>query len=765
MGETPLYQAVDMEQIEHVKLLLKHKADPNLSQTDGLTPLHNAVTKQNVQIVQCLLSANANPNIKSTCFGQTPVHFAIKNNVNPTILLLLVQYNGSLVLKDKTEKRPIDYANSEKMKETLKKLRLQKEDIFRTPKKERSMSFTTPKNITSTFTKQFQTKISSEIGYKNIDIYSNTVTQDAGSAHFNIIDFKNRTNSENRGSIPLGYEHSNSNHQLDMAHLRKDLFNTNEKKNSEENDFGYTSYKKDYHSSCLNSSNQKRGYQNQYYYTTDKKLFKDMRYSPIEEMKDEDHDNDESSKSISIKKKLTNKMVEISNSVNKVIMNKGFNLTESVQMTSNNKDNLSPNDTAINAIYSCNTMREREINFNQETFKKITLKKDTILESKEETQLKLTNNQTIPKSLKGKNEEDSELFPETIKYNTNTDKTLYQKPRISKTSTYSYDFNHVHKKKDELNSHISSKTNNFTENHIQNITNIINSQNNTSSLSNTNPNIVNTTKNNITTTNVDYTSSYNNTNKVDTIYYSTNENNKFTLAGNPSTIQPQNLMSINTIDSSKLYEWLREINLLCYYPLFIEKGIYSLDSIISDMKKEKFKLLYQDIEEIGIKKPGHIYRILVKLEIDSDLINKKIYEYVKNAKNCLNTSTNIKISKEYFCGCNISNEKRIVNEKREIFNLGAWLRNIGMVNLKENFMYNGFDMIEFFIIQMFSSIPIDEHILKDYLHIYSEKQRDLIIMQLNRDVRYIMKRIDPKYSSTEIQKEIEETSCKACIIF
>ena len=224
-------------------------------------------------------------------------------------------------------------------------------------------------------------------------------------------------------------------------------------------------------------------------------------------------------------------------------------------------------------------------------------------------------------------------------------------------------------------------------------------------------------------------------------------------------------MSLNPVDSSKLYEWLREINLLCYYPLFIEKGIYSLDSIISDMKKEKFKLLYQDIEEIGIKKPGHIYRILVKLEIDSELINNKIYEYVKNARNTLNTSTNIKISKEYFCGCNISNEKRIVNEKREIFNLGAWLRNIGMVNLKENFMYNGFDMIEFFIIQMFSSIPIDEHILKDYLHIYSEKQRDLIIMQLNRDVRYIMKRIDPKYSSTEIQKEIEETSCKACIIF
>jgi len=30
MGETPLYQAVDMEKIDHIKLLLKNGANPNI---------------------------------------------------------------------------------------------------------------------------------------------------------------------------------------------------------------------------------------------------------------------------------------------------------------------------------------------------------------------------------------------------------------------------------------------------------------------------------------------------------------------------------------------------------------------------------------------------------------------------------------------------------------------------------------------------------------------------------------------------------------
>ena len=77
-----------MEQIEHVKLLLKYKADPNITQFDGFTPLHLAVIKENVLIIKYLLKYGANPNLPNKLFQQTPVHFACKNNIDPTILLL-----------------------------------------------------------------------------------------------------------------------------------------------------------------------------------------------------------------------------------------------------------------------------------------------------------------------------------------------------------------------------------------------------------------------------------------------------------------------------------------------------------------------------------------------------------------------------------------------------------------------------------------------------------------------------------------------------
>ena len=144
IGETPLYQAVEMEKVSHVNLLLQKGANPNISQIDGLSPLHLAVNRQNILIIKELLKYNANPNNKTILYEQTPLHFAIKNNVDPMILLILVQYNGSLIIKDKFGKRPLDYVTSEEMKKVIEKLKLEvgedtlkkKEKKFNTPNKE-----------------------------------------------------------------------------------------------------------------------------------------------------------------------------------------------------------------------------------------------------------------------------------------------------------------------------------------------------------------------------------------------------------------------------------------------------------------------------------------------------------------------------------------------------------------------------------------------------------------------------------------------------
>ena len=107
MGETPLYQAVDMCKLDHVKLLINSGANPNIVQEDGLSPLHAAVIRQNLLIVKYLLKNGGDPNIKTKIYAQSPVHIAIKNDVDPMILLLLVQFNGSLLDRDKFDKRPI----------------------------------------------------------------------------------------------------------------------------------------------------------------------------------------------------------------------------------------------------------------------------------------------------------------------------------------------------------------------------------------------------------------------------------------------------------------------------------------------------------------------------------------------------------------------------------------------------------------------------------------------------------------------------------
>ena len=146
MGETPLYQAVEMGKISHVNLLLQKDANPNISQIDGLTPLHLAVNKQNILIIKELLKYKADPNNKTNLYEQTPLHFAIKNNVDPMILLILVQYNGNLTMKDKFGKRPLDYVSGEEMKKVIEKLKYENENEI-----DNDEMYTLKKNITKNY--------------------------------------------------------------------------------------------------------------------------------------------------------------------------------------------------------------------------------------------------------------------------------------------------------------------------------------------------------------------------------------------------------------------------------------------------------------------------------------------------------------------------------------------------------------------------------------------------------------------------------------
>ena len=98
-----------------------------------------------------------------------------------------------------------------------------------------------------------------------------------------------------------------------------------------------------------------------------------------------------------------------------------------------------------------------------------------------------------------------------------------------------------------------------------------------------------------------------------------------------------------------LNNWLKNIDLIQYYNNFIENDIYDIHKLCQFMKSYETKLKYDDIENLlGIRKPGHIYRILIKLEIDSGLIDSKIVKFmIKQSTKDYEKNIQISISNGY----------------------------------------------------------------------------------------------------------------------
>ena len=145
------------------------------------------------------------------------------------------------------------------------------------------------------------------------------------------------------------------------------------------------------------------------------------------------------------------------------------------------------------------------------------------------------------------------------------------------------------------------------------------------------------------------------------------------------------------------------------------------------------------------------------MEIDSEKINNQISNILLGRKN-INGTGEINVLKNsvvYCCGCcSVNNQsKYYCNNDMKKYQLEQWLLRIKMSKYKENFIKNGFDMFEYFILQMFSSYPIDENILKEELYIKNINDRDIILLQINKDIKYIIQKKNKSlYSSAPLNE-------------
>ena len=250
--------------------------------------------------------------------------------------------------------------------------------------------------------------------------------------------------------------------------------------------------------------------------------------------------------------------------------------------------------------------------------------------------------------------------------------------------------------------------------------------------------------------------------------YTKNDNNTFL-----HVIEKNITKKVYKKEALPIYKWLKEIDLLTYLPLFLKKKIFSFQKIIADLKSKKTVVTPNKIKKLGIETPGHIYRIFVKLELDAELIDKRIYDYLlylkreeeNNKDKDQQDEVEESLNSVYDCngctGCcsvkqtciNAKAEKPVIIENKVFVDLDKWLKNIDMIKYKKNFVKYGFDKIEFFILQMFSSFPLQEKIIEKELNIENDNDIDMFILQLNKDVKLISNKIKKKRSSSvEVDK-------------
>ena len=762
MGETALYQAVEMEKLQHVILLLQRGANANIAQIDGMTPLHLAVIKQNILIVKNLLKAKANPNFKSNLYEQTSVHFAIKNNVDPMILLVLVQYNGSLFIKDKFGKKPLDYVKSEEMKKVIEKLKLEKEDG--TPIKKKKIN---GKN--KVFRLCSSQKIFSKLNlndfdnnnnnYKkfNINLNGEIILKEPGLYRFNSEIFKNKNMKNIRKRLfKKIYDEDNFDTINTISSIPKNDGNNNKKsiyitkkinENIEQNNNSLQKISANKFNIIPSVKSKKKIIIDS---TLTNKKFKNKPILKISKIPFTTPKNDKNNSTNNTSKNFySNKGTSSTNNSTFCNTYSNFHANDTKQFGEVKKFSLIPHDTKNKNINISNKLKSRQVHkcfttknefnsssinnskafdyFNNNT-KSNTINNDfddkkilkpyskPLLSTNENNLHSLyKNNSNVTFNIINNNNITSKnIFNKSIKYNNNKD------------SLNRYNYLANSKKKEILPTMLKKVSSQKRILNMKNL-NIPYNKSRITTTSNNNRNSYNTSNNNES-----FENSY-------SIGYLSKKDSYASSSYYDSIILDTDLYPI--------YEWLRDIDLCVYAGLFIKKNICDMKKIIFNIKSGEMKITPDDIKKIGIKIIGHVYRIFVKIEMDADLIDNNLYEILATTKNSKiqNEENNIlKTSVYNFCGC-CSLKERSKSLSRISFNgkyqIDTWLSNIGMAKYKKNFIDNGFDKFEYFFLQMFSSHPIDVHILDKYLNIDNEKDRDLIVLQLHKDTKYLSYKI------------------------
>ena len=110
-GETPLYLAAARGNYEICLCLMNHGSELNVGNLEGTTPLHIACANGYKEIVKLLIKYGAFVNVQDE-EGDTPLHYAIREDKNEIVEILIKEFNADLTICNNDYENPLQLALS-----------------------------------------------------------------------------------------------------------------------------------------------------------------------------------------------------------------------------------------------------------------------------------------------------------------------------------------------------------------------------------------------------------------------------------------------------------------------------------------------------------------------------------------------------------------------------------------------------------------------------------------------------------------------------
>ena len=180
-----------------------------------------------------------------------------------------------------------------------------------------------------------------------------------------------------------------------------------------------------------------------------------------------------------------------------------------------------------------------------------------------------------------------------------------------------------------------------------------------------------------------------------------------------------------------------------YMSIFALNGFDDIKLILEQSKNGIASIKDNELKEAGIKIPGDRAKILIRIQELSNNFNfpipKEVYYSIENKKNL-------------YCEKNLHLKK-----------LEDWIKSLKIENYFNNFIKCGYYSLELLLVQMASSNPLTNEILKDELKIEKIGYRARIINKLKEDSKKYIEELE--LNMLAINNGDEKTDNCQCLIY